>query len=129
MLSELSKESFQSFICPGDDEISILDFYADWCQPCKLVKPMLTELGETYSQIQIGTINVDNAPELTEQFRIVSLPTLVFCFNGSERERLVGLPSKEQIIKVVDLLIELKQSLKDCRKWKLTDEELAELNN
>jgi len=72
--------------------ISMVDFWAEWCGPCKMLAPTIESLGEQYGeQILVGKVNVDDEPELAQRFGVMSIPTVVFLRDGEEFDRKVGL--------------------------------------
>ena len=73
----------------------LLDFYADWCGPCRMVSPIVDEIAEEYPDVLVGKINVDNCPELAMQFGIVSIPTLIVMNKGEVSKKLVGAHPKD----------------------------------
>ena len=76
----------------------VVDFYATWCGPCKLLAPMLDELAGTLTnKIKFVKINVDEAPSLSQRFGIQAIPTLIFFKNGKVADKLIGLPSKDTL--------------------------------
>jgi thioredoxin 1 len=76
----------------------VVDFYATWCGPCKLLAPMLDEqAGPLTSRVKFVKINVDEAPALSQRFDIQAIPTLVFFKNGNVADRLIGLPSEDAL--------------------------------
>lgn len=76
----------------------ILDFYADWCQPCKMMKPMMDELEREYD---VQKIDIDSEQSLTEKYGVMSIPTLVILGDGKELHRLQGVQSKKDIVKLL----------------------------
>ena len=78
--------------------VALVDFYADWCGPCKMVSPIVDEIAEEYSSIKVGKVNVDECPELAVSFGVVSIPTLVALKDGKELTRIVGYRPKEDIL-------------------------------
>ena len=83
----------------------VVDFYATWCGPCKLLAPMLDELaGPLTSKIKFVKINVDEAPSLSQRFGIQAIPTLIFFKNGKVADKLIGLPSKDTLKTRLDSL-------------------------
>jgi thioredoxin 1 len=77
----------------------IIDFYATWCGPCKIQKPILQKMGEKYKdELEIQYVDVDNEPELAEKYGIKAMPTLVLFVNDEQTETLVGF-QKESILK------------------------------
>ena len=95
----VTKENFESI--KASDKTVLLDFYADWCGPCRMVSPLVDEIAEEYPQYLVCKVNVDNAPELAQAFGIVSIPTLVVLKNGAIANQAVGARSKEQILELL----------------------------
>lgn len=81
----------------NSDRVSLVDFYADWCGPCKIVSPIVDELAEEYPNITVGKLNVDQNPELVATYNIMSIPTLIIFKNGKEFARTVGYTSKQDL--------------------------------
>lgn len=79
----------------------LLDFYADWCGPCKMAAPVVAEIAEEHPELLVGKINVDEEPELTADFGIVSIPALFVLKNGEVTNQAVGFRSKEQILEML----------------------------
>ncbi len=76
----------------------LVDFWAEWCGPCKIVGPILSELSESYDgQLKIAKLNVDNNPDLTSRFNVMSIPTMKFFKNGEVVGELVGAAPKNMI--------------------------------
>ena len=75
----------------------VLDFYADWCGPCKMFAPVLHKLAEENPGVTFGKINVDEEPALAQSFKIQSIPTVVIIKDGTIKEVLVGLRKKDEI--------------------------------
>lgn len=79
--------------------VVLVDFYADWCGPCQMIAPILEELGTEYDgKFEIVKINTDENPDLSSQFRIMSIPTMLLFKNGEVVETLVGMQPKEAIL-------------------------------
>ena len=96
----LTKENFDEF--KNSDKTVLLDFYADWCGPCRMVSPLVDEIAEENPQYLIGKINVDSEPELAESFGVSSIPTLVVMKSGKIINRIVGARPKAQILAMLE---------------------------
>jgi thioredoxin 1 len=91
----LTKDNFASSVENG---VTLVDFWAPWCGPCKMQLPIVEELsGELAGQATIGKINVDEEPELASQFGVMSIPTLILFKDGQPVDKLVGLQSKDTL--------------------------------
>ena len=80
----------------------LLDFYADWCGPCRMVSPIIEEIARENEQYLIAKINVDQSPELAMQFGIVSIPTLIVMKGGEVVQQVAGARPKAQILSMLD---------------------------
>ncbi|HUC92619.1 MAG TPA: thioredoxin [Paenibacillus sp.] len=95
MAVTLTKENFSQSIESG---VTLVDFWAPWCGPCKMQLPIVEELStELQGQATIGKINVDEEPELASQFGVMSIPTLILFKDGQPVDKMVGLQSKEAL--------------------------------
>lgn len=94
---KISKENFQDEVLNADRPV-LLDFYADWCGPCRMVGPIVSEIAEERGDIKVGKINIDEQPELAAQFGIMSIPTLAVMKDGKMVHRSVGAKPKDQIL-------------------------------
>ena len=93
---KISKENFASAVINSDKPV-LLDFYADWCGPCRMVAPLVAEIADERSDVKVGKINVDEQPELAAQFKVMSIPMLAVMKNGKLVNQVVGYRPKEQI--------------------------------
>ena len=98
---KITKDNFQSEVLSSDKPV-LLDFWASWCGPCRMVAPTIEEVAsETESTVKVGKINVDEESELASSFNIMSIPTLVIMKNGKVVESSVGVKSKQAILSML----------------------------
>ena len=93
----VDKQNFQNEVMESDKPV-LLDFWAPWCMPCRMVGPILEEIAEERSDIKVGKINVDEQPELAGQFQVMSIPTLLVIKDGKIVNQSVGAMQKEAIL-------------------------------
>lgn len=86
----------------NSDKKVLLDFYADWCGPCRMVSPFVEQIAQENPQYVVGKVNVDNEPELAQAFEVVSIPTLVVLENGRVVNQSSGAKSKNQILEMLE---------------------------
>lgn len=92
----------QNFSAVKESEKTVLlDFYADWCGPCRMVSPIVDEIAEENADILVGKVNVDNEPALAEAFGVSSIPTLIVLKNGNVVNRVTGARPKAQILALI----------------------------
>ena len=93
----ITKDNFNTEVLQSDRTV-LLDFWASWCGPCRMVSPIVDEIADERSDILVCKINVDEQRELAAQFGVMSIPTLVVIKNGQEVQRSVGARPKNQIL-------------------------------
>lgn len=86
----------------SSDKTVLLDFYADWCGPCRMVAPIVHEIAEENPQYVVGKINVDDEPELAVQFDVMTIPTLVVLKGGEIVNQVSGARPKAQILAMLE---------------------------
>ena len=96
----ITSKNFETEVVQSDKPV-ILDFWADWCGPCKRLSPAVDELAEQTSDIKFGKVNVDEQQELASRFQIMSIPTLISFQNGNVYKTSVGLVPKNAILDLV----------------------------
>ena len=97
---KVSNENFNSEVISSDKPV-LIDFYADWCGPCKMLSPVVDKLAEEHSEFKVVKVNVDENPDLAGSYQVMSIPTLVVIENGKEVNRSMGLQSKQDILNLV----------------------------
>ncbi len=81
----------------------LVDFYADWCGPCRMLAPVLQDISSERSNVKIVKVNVDEAEKVAQRFGIMSIPTLIVFKDGKEVSKKVGLCSKDEIVDMINL--------------------------
>ena len=94
-VQRLSQNNFQNAIASGT---ALVDFYADWCGPCRMVSPIVDEIAEERPDITVGKVNVDDENALAMKYGVMSIPTLLVFKDGKERARIVGARPKAVIL-------------------------------
>ena len=96
----IHKENFQEEVVHSDKPV-LLDFWAPWCGPCRMVGPILEEIAAERPDVKVGKVNVDEQPELAGQFGITSIPTLMVLKNGEIVNQAMGARPKSQILSLL----------------------------
>ncbi len=98
---KITKENFESEAVHSDKTV-LIDFWADWCVPCRMLAPVLSEIAEEYEgKVKVCKVNVDEQPELASAFRVMSIPMLVVMKDGQITNTSVGVRPKAQIISML----------------------------
>lgn len=97
---KITKENFKEEILNSEKPV-LVDFWATWCSPCRMLTPTIEELAVEQDKVKVCKINIDEERELAEQFRVMSIPTLVLLKGGQEVERMVGLRQKSVIEEMI----------------------------
>ena len=98
---KINKNNFDSEIMKSEKPV-LLDFYADWCGPCRMVSPLVDEIAEENPQYLVGKVNVDEEPELAQTFGVASIPMLAVIKNGKIVNQSVGARPKAQILAMLE---------------------------
>lgn len=92
---KLKNKDFDAAIQSG---FALVDFYADWCGPCKMMSPIVDEIADERTDVTVAKVNVDESSELASRFGVVSIPTLIIFKNGKESNRIIGARPKAAIL-------------------------------
>lgn len=96
MERKFTSENFEAEVLKSEKPV-LVDFYADWCGPCKMMAPAVEELANEQDDVIVGKLNVDFAPELARTYKVFSIPTLILFKNGEAVEKRVGVQSKTEL--------------------------------
>ncbi len=99
-LLKLNRENFEAEVLSRNG-VALVDFYADWCGPCKMIAPVIEEVAEERQDVAVGKLNVDNDPELAAKYGVMSIPTLVVFQNGQEVARVSGYRPKQDVLSLL----------------------------
>ncbi|MDP4118718.1 MAG: thioredoxin [Bacillota bacterium] len=97
----LTKENFENEVINSEKPV-LIDFWASWCGPCRMVSPIIDEIAEENHDIKVGKINVDEQGELAQAFKVMSIPTLIVIKDGKIVNQSVGAKPKNQILEMVE---------------------------
>lgn len=98
----LTKDNFEKEVLQSDMPV-LVDFWAAWCGPCRMVAPVVDQIADEYAgKVKVGKVNVDEQGELSERYRIMSIPTLMVFKNGAIAESVMGARSKEALAGMLD---------------------------
>ena len=98
-VKHLNLESFEEI---KNEKIALVDFYADWCGPCRMLAPVIEEIAGERPDITVAKVNVDDAPEIARKFGIVSIPTVIIFKGGEIAKRVTGVRPKAQLLSLID---------------------------
>ena len=97
----ITKENFETEVLKSAQPV-LLDFWAAWCGPCRMLSPVVDEVAEERTDVKVGKVNVDEQPELAAEFGVMSIPTVIFLKDGKEIDRKVGVMPEASYTAVLD---------------------------
>lgn len=97
----ITKETFETVVLNSDRAV-LVDFWASWCGPCRMVLPLVEEIAQERADILVAKVNVDEQPELAEQYEVTTIPTLMFLRGGEVVARKSGALSKAQLLALLE---------------------------
>ncbi|MGH3665059.1 MAG: thioredoxin [Egibacteraceae bacterium] len=99
---DVTERDWDSEVLQSDTPV-LVDFWAEWCAPCRMVGPVVEEIaGEKFGQLKVLKLNVDENPDITRKYRVMSIPTLMVFSDGDERKRLTGARGKTELLSEVE---------------------------
>ena len=97
---KVTSENFEEEVLKSEKTV-LIDFYADWCGPCKMLAPIIEDIAKENEEIKVVKVNVDDAQDLAVEYQIMSIPTIVIIKEGQETNRNIGIASKTDIMNMV----------------------------
>lgn len=100
-VEKVTRDNFEQWVLQSDKPV-LVDFYADWCGPCKMLSPVVEQIAEESDAYRVCKVNVDEAMDIAAEYGVVSIPTLVVFKNGEASARTVGVQSKQAILQMLN---------------------------
>lgn len=97
---KVTKSNFDEEVLKSEKPV-LLDFWATWCMPCKMISPIVDEIAEELPELKVGKVNIDEQPELASAFNVMSIPTLAVMKDGKIIKTMVGVKPKASILKML----------------------------
>lgn len=102
---KISNDNYSKEVLEYKEKVVLVDFYVDWCGPCKMMAPVVEEISEELKdKVKVCKVNVDENQNLAAQYGIMSIPTLIFVKNGKLEKTLVGLRDKQELVSIIEEL-------------------------
>ena len=101
MAKKFTSENFEAEVLKAEKPV-LVDFYADWCGPCKMMAPMVDQLAEEQADtVIVGKLNIDETSDIAVNYRVMNIPTLIVFKNGQAAGKLIGVQSKQDVLKLI----------------------------
>jgi thioredoxin 1 len=101
-IGDVTDQDFEERVLKSDEPV-LVDFWAEWCVPCHMVSPVVEEIGQEKGEnLRVAKLNIDENPEVTRRYGVMSIPTLMLVKGGEERARVVGARGKEALLREID---------------------------
>lgn len=107
MIHHIEENQINEEIIKNSHKLVMIDFFADWCMPCQMLTPVLSEVDKKYPNVEIYKVNVDESPSVSMLYDINSVPTILFFKNGREVERKIGLESVQKLSEIIEAYEEI----------------------
>lgn len=101
-IMKLNQQNFEQEV-QNQSGVVLVDFYAEWCGPCKMLSPIVDEIAEERTDIKVGKVDIDENTELAIQHRVMSVPTLIVMKDGKEQARTVGYRAKQEVLAMLNV--------------------------
>lgn len=101
-IMKLNQQNFEQEV-QNQSGVVLVDFYAEWCGPCKMLSPIVNEIAEERTDIKVGKVDIDESTELAIQHRVMSVPTLIVMKDGKEQARAVGYRAKQEVLAMLNV--------------------------